>query len=364
VRKIKSRQLGRKDGYPDGSNDGYFLGRCQAVIQSAPPQNGQAWDIKVLYVTSGKGYPYSPIDEAIISAFQSKVKELVVAQPNEELVRNAEVHSPDLIFVLDGMFVKPEQLIQLKQLGIHTALWLADDPYYTDITALFVLHYHHVFTLELSCVSFYQELGCPRVNYLPFAANPTIYKPQYSPSHLRKDIRFIGSAYWNRVAVFDQIASFLANHNTSISGIWWDRLKNYSLLGKQIDLGKWMSPEETASSYSSSKIVINLHRDSNDESYNNNSLHVGAISPNPRTFEISACAALQLTDIREDISRFYTLGHEIVTYASPQELVEKLEYFLINEEERKQIAINGMKRTLAEHTYEQRLEQALEYIYE
>ncbi|MGM0882785.1 MAG: glycosyltransferase family protein [Bacillota bacterium] len=56
-------------------------------------------------------------------------------------------------------------------------------------------------------------------------------------------------------------------------------------------------------------------------------------------FEIAACGTLQLTDIRADLDRFYTPGEEIVTYASPQEMIEKNEYYLHHEHERQTIAL-------------------------
>jgi spore maturation protein CgeB len=88
-----------------------------------------------------------------------------------------------------------------------------------------------------------------------------------------------------------------------------------------------------------------------------------AVSPNPRTFEIASCATLQLTDIRDDLVSFYTPDVDIVTYSSPQEMVEKIEYYLIHEDERREIAIRGMERTLRQHTYAIRLDTMLNLLY-
>jgi len=221
-----------------------------------------------------------------------------------------------------------------------------------------------VFTLERRCVEFYRQAGCPRVYHLPLGVHPLHYHPMNAAPAKRKEISFVGSAYWNRVAVFDQVAAYLASRNTHISGIWWDRLDGYQQLAARIELGKWMEPAETAETYSGAAIVINMHRATDDSTWNSNSKGIGAISPNPRTFEISACATLQLTDIRDDLASYYTPGVEIETYASAEQLVEKLDYYLSHEEERKAIAQRGLLRTMREHTYAHRLRTMLGMLFD
>ncbi len=134
----------------------------------------------------------------------------------------------------------------------------------------------------------------------------------------------------------------MSSKDSLISGIWWDRLPNFEQLATKIELNKWMGPAETAETYNGARVVINMHRAHDDETFNNNSANIPAVSLNPRTFEISGCGTLQLSDIRDDMEQFYTPGEEIVTYASPQELIEKAEYYLNNEEERRRIALKAI----------------------
>src|SRR5690606_13027817 len=131
----------------------------------------------------------------------------------------------------------------IRALGVKTAVWLTDDPYYTDATIHFVTHYDYVFTLELSCVEFYKSIGCKHVHYLPFANDFRVYAPKLVEPAKRYDILFIGSGYWNRIGFFDSIAPYLATKNIMIAGWWWDRLHNYHLLSDKIQLGLWMTPE-------------------------------------------------------------------------------------------------------------------------
>ena len=346
---------GRQDGFRDGWKDGYWLGQSERTMRMADSEPPPVRPVHVMYVPTGKGYPYSPLDEAIAATLGTLVARLTIADRNGSVAAQAAAVRPDVVIVLDGIHFDPAQADAIRALGIRVAIWFTDDPYYTDITASLAPHYDDVFTLERSCVELYQRLGCPRVHHLPLGVYPNHYRPMNASAAKRREISFVGSAYWNRVAVFDQIAGYLAGKKTHISGIWWERLRDYARLAPGIELGKWMEPAETAETYNGASIVINMHRSPDDSTFNSNTQGIGAVSPNTRTFEIAACATLQLTDIGDDLTAYYTPGLEIETYASPEELMAKLDYYLTHEEERRAIAQRGLLRTMREHTYARRL---------
>ncbi len=353
---------GRQDGYRSGWRDGYRLGasehavRLGAVMPAVRP-------LHIMFVATGKGFPYSPLDEAVSVTLRAMVARLTVTG-KETAVHDAAALRPDLVLVLDGLEFDPARVDEIRALGLRTAVWFTDDPYYTDITTVLAPHFDDVFTLELSCVEHYRSLGCQRVHHLPLGVHPVAFRPLNAPQDRRRDICFVGSAYWNRVDFFDGMADYLAGKNMWISGIWWERLRNFRRLAPRIELNKWMDPKETALTYNGAKIVINLHRSPHDAEFNRNGAGLHAVSPNPRTFEISACAALQLTDVRDGIASCYVPGVEIETYASADELKAKIEYYLANEEHRQAIALRGLYRTMRDHTYANRLDRMLSLLFE
>jgi len=353
---------GRLTGFKSGYDEGYIRGRL-AILDGRPEEPVPVRNIHVMYVASGKGYPYSPLDDAVLATLQKLTAEVTVTDVRQNLVELAAGKRPDLVLVLDGMDLPLDQIAALRGSGIRTAIWLTDDPYYTDFTMKIVAHYDYVFTLERNCLDFYKGLGCAEVHYMPFAAHRDHYRPTLTRSPVIRDVSFIGSAYWNRVEFFRPIMEELMQFNTVINGIWWDRLPEAPLYGDRIEIGKWMSPHETAATYSGSKIVINLHRSHIDEVVNNNTLAIPAVSPNPRTFEIAASGTLQLCDAREDMSSFYKPGEEIETFSNPQEMMDKIRFYLTHEEERRAIALRAFERTLKDHTYTKRLNQLLTIIF-
>lgn len=363
IRVRKGWKQGRADGFNLGLDHGYYLGQCNAVIARVPEDQAGVFNLKILYVTTGKNFPYSPLDEAVIDGLSQVVREKRVVPPNANVAAIAAQFRPDLMLVLEGMGFPSEQVNAVRTLGIPAAIWFTDDPYYTDITPSIARNYDYVFTQDMGCIDFYKRFGNANVHHMPLAANPKVYRPQHVPLGYYKDVSFIGSAFWNRVRFIDQIAKPLAGKKLMISGWWWNRLSSYRRLASKIKLSNWMNSKETAKHYYGSKIVMNLHRSPVDDSFNSNRRRIQALSVNPRTFEIAACGAFQLTDVRSDLGSLYTPGVEIVTYQSPSDFVEKMNYYLRNEHKRREIALRGLRRTLLDHTYSKRLRKMFSILF-
>jgi spore maturation protein CgeB len=352
---------GWRDGYPLGWQHGHWYGRCEAVVQASLPPAVRR-PIRVLYVTTGKGYPYTAIDEGMVQTLQTMVDRLIVANPLNQDVRAVALKTrPHLMIVLDGMNMPPEQVLKIRDAGIRAAIWFTDDPYYTDLTAQLAPYYDFVFTLERNCVPLYAQLGC-RAFHLPLGVLPQAFRPRNPPLELRGDFCFVGTAYWNRVGLFHALLPMVAHRRFRLSGMWWERLPDYRRWRDRIGPGSWMPPAQTAAFYNAHKLVINVHRAHDDPTFNRNSAGIRAISPNPRTFEIAACGTLQLTDWRDDLAFYYVPGVEIATYTSPEDLALKIEYYLEHEEERQHMALLALKRTMRDHTYISRLSLLLDIV--
>lgn len=356
-RNERSYASGWDAGRTAGWKHGYHVATCQATASQIPHAQIAAHPIRVLYVCTGVRGPFPDIDQAVTDALRGLVRELIVASPSDNLIGLTSQLRPDLVLVMHGIRVTGNQIQGIRSLGIKTAIWLVDEPYMIDVTTILAPNYDYLFTHELASIPIYQQLGC-QVHYLPLAANPVVYQPKYVPAQYQSDICFIGNAFFNRVRLIDRIGPFLASRDTRIIGLLWKRLRRYQSLKRHIRIN-WISADEAANYYNGSKIVINIHRSHDDKVHNKNSRNLPGLSINPRTYEIAACGAFQLTDIRQDLNDFYIPGTEIETYASPKELVDKMVYYLHHEEQRKQMALNGFRKTLEMHTYRNRMHQLL-----
>ena len=83
------------------------------------------------------------------------------------------------------------------------------------------------------------------------------------------------------------------------------------------------------------------------------------LANNQRLFEATGVGTLLVTDWKEDLHEVLEPGVEVATYRSPADCVEKVNYYLEHETQRREIAAAGQSRTLREHTYRTRMEDLL-----
>jgi 2-polyprenyl-3-methyl-5-hydroxy-6-metoxy-1,4-benzoquinol methylase len=83
-------------------------------------------------------------------------------------------------------------------------------------------------------------------------------------------------------------------------------------------------------------------------------------SVNQRVFDVLAVGGFILTTFKKDLTRFFELDKEICCYSSHNELMEKLQYYLLHPEAREEISAAGQERVFREHTYHHRAGELLE----
>lgn len=98
----------------------------------------------------------------------------------------------------------------------------------------------------------------------------------------------------------------------------------------------------------SSKITINHHGD------------VGDYANNLRLFEATGVGCLLVTDQKSNLGEIFEVGKEVVSYETPEECGDMIEYYLGKNEERERIALGGQERTLRDHTYETRMRELVD----
>ncbi len=87
----------------------------------------------------------------------------------------------------------------------------------------------------------------------------------------------------------------------------------------------------------------------------NNHIDISPVSAsNMRLFETTGVGTCLLTDWKENLSELFEPDKEVLTYRSAAECVEKVNYILEHEDERRSIAAAGQRRTLREHTFDNR----------
>ena len=268
-----------------------------------------------------------------------------------------EVFEPDLVLCLAQAPVSRQLLKTLARDKVTTAMWFVEDyrvfPYWRAVAPL----YDFFFVIQKE--PFFEKLAAAgaRAAYLPLAALPSFHRPLGEEElsvaerrHYGSAVSFMGAGYPNRRRAFRQ----LSHLDFKIWGSDWNG--EVSLAPFLQDGGARIEPEQAIKIFNASAINLNLH-----SSVQAKELVPAGDFVNPRTFEIACCGAFQLVDRRGLLPELFR-EDELATFTSMPELLDAIPYYLARPDERRELAMRGRARVLAEHTYQHRMAALVEEI--
>lgn len=74
-----------------------------------------------------------------------------------------------------------------------------------------------------------------------------------------------------------------------------------------------------------------------------------------RVFDVLGCGGFLISNYQNDIPPLFSVGTDLVCYGSEDELIQKIEFFLLHDKDREEIAHNGYERVKAYHNFPERL---------
>lgn len=273
------------------------------------------------------------------------------------ILARCEDERPDLLIALAQAPLTVEALQKLGMAGLKTAFWFVENyrhmGYWKDIAGC----YDYFFVIQRGEWTKAIEKFGSYTYYLPLAASTEIHRVVELTEEEKKfygsKVSFVGAGYRNRRSFF----LGLMDMDLKIWGNEWDLA---SPLGRFIQNGgERVGQDEMVKIFNASEINLNLH---------SSAVHDG-IEPdgdfvNPRTFEIPACGGFELVDERTLLRELFEPGQEIVCYKDIDDLRKKIKYYLGHPDEREDIVRAGRERVYREHTYEDRLDEMMQYIVE
>jgi len=301
------------------------------------------------------------VNPVIVFDFMEVLQQRGREQMNQALLETVKYQRPELTIVVpytDQLI--PEMIDEINRYTI-TVGYFFDDMWRIEYARFWTSHFSFITSSDINGVQKFRDVGYNNVIYSPFACNHRIFIKRDLPK--RYDVSFVGQYHpyrawlllglkkaaisvqvWGHgwrtdrltqdemVAVFNQSRINL-NLSNSIS---WDARYLLTLARPVKDTLRAWRGTFRALRYPDSKVREQVKG---------------------RHFEINACGSFQLSYYVEGLERHYRIGDEIALYASPEELAEKVCYYLKHEDEREVVAQRGYERTLREHTMEQRFRQ-------
>ncbi|MDR1607293.1 MAG: glycosyltransferase [Deltaproteobacteria bacterium] len=325
----------------------------EASLSLSLPTRLMAWSPEILTLAQSLTQNYKLSSNADFSR--------LMAQAAQEIRFVLEAFEPDLVLALAQAPLGLESLSSLKkEFNCLWAFWFVEDwrlfHYVDSVAPLYDLFFHiQGADIQEKILSW----GLKRAFYLPLAADPNFFRPRATvPQEYQAQVSFMGAGYPNRRRIFSELLTNYwpnSDHEPSdfkIFGSGWEGADE-AIIARLFERGRRVSRAETSLIYAGSRINLNIHS-ANDAGFNPQAAFV-----NPRTFEIAASQAFQLVDPRPLLGELFTT-EEVAIVNNPQELPEKIEYYLTRPKKRQEMAQMARARVLAEHTFAHRLKTILQ----
>ena len=292
-------------------------------------------------------------DDPRLAEASSTLRAALVRLIGETVLASFQLDPPDLVFAVAQAPLDSQTLDRLRAMGITRAFWFCEDFRVMSYWRELARHYDTIFHVQPG--EFSQPLreaggyGVP----LQMAFDPTVTHPLELSSEQRarygSDLSFLGAGYHNRV----QFLPALFDLGLRIYGTEWP--KDPAFRDAMPEPNVRQSAETSNLIFNATRLNLNLHSSPWCDGVN----PVGDFL-NPRTFELAGACAFQLVDQRRDLAMALQPGVEVETFKDIHECRKKIGYYLEHEDERLEIAANGHRRALAEHTYRHRMEEAID----
>lgn len=301
----------------------------------------------------------------------------IIDRINESVLAAACDFSPDLVWAEKQEFLREETIAKMRSMGA-TLVHFTPDPYFSlpwkrtslmdgAIKAFDVLVY---------CKSYervqYEALGRP-VIYMPLGYCDEVHRPLPSTDpRWAAAVGFLGGWEPRRERLLHDVAG--AGMDLKIWGGYWDFLHD----------GRWTLRRHLILRQLAGKDSFRIHKDEllsrahqGGEVYGDD--YARALSGSriglgllrrvvpeqhtTRTFEIPACGSMLIADRTPEHQELFAEGAEAEFFSSAEELVDKIRYYVRNEDRRAAVAAAGYNRCVkAKYAYVHRLAAVLSHV--
>jgi len=265
------------------------------------------------------------------------VKWYDTVEPEEkDFKRVVDEFSPDIIFCCftgNSNFAPYEPLKEIEEItkmgNIKTFNWFCDDTWrFENFSSKICKAFHCCSTPEPSYLEKFKAIGYNNIILGSWHCNRDLH---VKPEALVKEVGFCG-------------------------GVTRSRQVHLANLSNLFDVGYFggCTYEEMFLGYSACKVGVNFSVNDNDPS--------GKTQMKLRVMEIANAGSLLITEYTSGLEDLFVIGEEIVAFSSPEEMIDKVRFYLDNEESRLKIAKRGEDRFVKDHESKIRMEQIINQI--
>jgi len=250
----------------------------------------------------------------------------------------------------------------LKKLGIYKVLRIADGPmssYDRDFAYLHafdhILYHSPAYSRDMEMDEKLRYCGAKKIDYWPLGSFDALCDRTKTEANIHAverdiDIIFVGALHLNKMPLLSTVKKAFGKR-MRLYGL--ANLKKNVYFNLMYGFPGWISPlafEKYVPLYQRAKIGINVH--------NRGDYTVGGY----RLFDLPANGVMQISDGGPYLEQYFEVGKEVVAYRNADELIDKINYYLVHDSERERIAASGFQRVTQDYKIQLLLRKAASLI--
>ena len=273
-----------------------------------------------------------------------------LAAYEQKLIKECRVLRPDVFLTIKGVGVAREVLEKIRASGTRTVMFYPDVHFDHDSVHIDSFEKFDLF-VTTKCFQLpwlESKLSPERVAYVPHAHSFLTHVPPYvtvGESGYHFDILYAGSHSPYKQLWLQALVPLTKELSIGIMGHRWDdpavsnALRGIEVLGNRENIGY-------AEAIQRARINVAVHFGPTESGWQD--------SVSTRTFEIPACGGFMLHIDNDEVREFFEPGKEIDVFSSPEELKDKIKFYLANPGLRERMKDRAYMRCRAEHSYRNR----------
>ncbi len=275
----------------------------------------------------------------------------------EALVRACAELNPDIFLTIKGTDLDLETLHRIRAMGIPMVMFYPDYHFgYAQVTVDTFAQYDLFITTKSFQMDHLSEmLGPERVALVPHGYVDGTHAPVFDNREEAEtfDVLYAGNHSPSKQDWLEALARSVPEASIALVGNRWEQagrsgpLKRATLLGEKLAVGY-------AQAIQSGKINIALHMGAAANGW--------ADLVSTRTFEIPACKGFMLHIDNAEVHEFFEAGSEIDTFATADELCDKVRHYLDRPDLRAAMIERAFARCVPAYGYAARARQIAELL--
>jgi spore maturation protein CgeB len=255
---------------------------------------------------------------------------------NNRILKKLDEKNYDIIMIWKGNRIYPWTLkkIKINFPNIKLLSWSGDNMTKWHNKSLFyhfgINNYDVIFSVNIPDYKNIEKICTKPVYYFNKRADKRTHKPlNKERKEFKYDVLFIGSYEKERFKTL----TYLAKNGIKIDifGNMWNKCKEKIHPNLKVHY-KELVGKDYVEAISFSKISLGFLRKINNDTQTS------------RTFEIPACGGFMLMERTDEHLKLFIEGKEAEFFNSDDELLKKVEYYLVNYIERERISSSGLKK--------------------